>query len=228
MGAEVEFTLRPRNSRPRIVECEETSTFAVNFLEDTPLQQGLEVDKVLLSMHAGSVTLAPVQEEDEEELHKSMLDEIDAGALTPAPRERSTLPYYDPRTGITLLSPVPDFMQMAYVSIDDMMADARISPETVELKLPLAVATIRSKRAEGIQFITRERTTDNKYVVPPPSTYVRYRESLPMLPDPVLQANLKEDLTYSENKELAKKWQRYSSMKKPTNRLQEKSTRTIS
>ena len=40
LGAEVEFTLRPRNSRPRIVECQETNTFRVIFLEYVPLQQG--------------------------------------------------------------------------------------------------------------------------------------------------------------------------------------------
>ena len=116
-----------------------------------------------------------------------MQDEIDAGALTPAPRERSPLPDYDPRTGITLLTPVPDFMQMAYESVDDMMADAWIAPTAVALKLPVAIATIRSKRAEGIPMVTRKRTTHSQYVVPPPPSYVRYRESRPMLPDPVLQ-----------------------------------------
>ena len=42
-----------------------------------------------------------------------------------------------------------------------------------------------------------------------------------MLLDPVLQDYLKEDLTYSENKELAKQWQQYSSMKHPSSRPQE-------
>ena len=45
LGAEVEFTLRPRNSRPRIVECQETNTFRVNFLENTPLQQLVDAEK---------------------------------------------------------------------------------------------------------------------------------------------------------------------------------------
>ena len=70
-------------------------------------------------------------------------------------------------------------------------------------------------------MVTRERTTHSKYVVPPPSSYVRYRESLPMLPDPVLQDYLKEDLAYLENKDLAKQWPRYSSMKHHTSRAQE-------
>ena len=59
-----------------------------------------------------------------------------------------------------------------------MVADAWISPTVVELKLPVAIATIRNKKAAGFQIVTRERTTDSKYVVPPPSSYVRYRESL--------------------------------------------------
>ena len=44
LGAEVEFTLRPRNNRPRTVECQETNTFQVNFLENTLLLQGVEVE----------------------------------------------------------------------------------------------------------------------------------------------------------------------------------------
>ena len=140
-----------------------------------------------MSIQAGTAYLAPRREENEEELMRSFQDEIDVGALTPVPRERSPLPTYDSSTGITLLIPVPDFTQMAYVSIDDMMAVAWVSPAVVALKPPVAVATTRSKRAEGFQFVTHERTTDNKYVVPPPSTYVRYQESLPTVPDSLLQ-----------------------------------------
>ena len=95
---------------------------------------------------------------------------------------------------------------MTYVSVDDMMDDAWVSREAVALQLLVAIANIRSKLAEGIPMVTRERTTYSKYVVPPPSSYVRYRESLPMLPDPVLQDYLKENLTFSENKAFAKEW----------------------
>ena len=80
----------------------------------------------------------------------------------------------------------------------------------VELKLPATIANIRSKRVVGILLVTRERTTYIKYVVRPPSSYVRYPESLPILPDPVLQDYLKEDLTFAENKPLVKQWQKYS------------------
>ena len=117
----------------------------------------------------------------------SLQDEIDAGVVTPVPRERSTFQEYGPRLGITLIIPVPDLRQMAYVSVDDIMADAWVSKEAVVLKLPAAIANIRNKRAAGIPLVARERTTYSKYVAPSPSSYVRYRESLPILPDPVLQ-----------------------------------------
>ena len=103
-GAEVEFTLRPRNNRPRVAECPGASTFKVNFLENELLQQRVETETVLLSIQAGTVYLAPVREENEEELLNSLQDEIDAGAVTPVPRERSTFQEYGPRLGITLLS----------------------------------------------------------------------------------------------------------------------------
>ena len=151
-----------------------------------------------------------------------MQDEIDAGALTPAPRERCPLPNYDSSTGITLLIPVPDFRQMSYFSVDDMMADARVSQEAVVLKLPIAIANIRSKLSASIPLVTRARTTYNTYVVPPPSNYVRYNESLPMLPNPVLHRLSKEDRTFSGNKALSKKWHKYSSRKHPMSREQEK------
>ena len=67
---------------------------------------------------AGTVTLAFVPEEDEDALRESMMDALDAGAATPVPRERFPAhPMFDPRTSITLLIPVPDFRQMAYVPL---------------------------------------------------------------------------------------------------------------
>ena len=79
------------------------------------------------------MTLALVPEEDGDALRESMMDEIGAGAATPVPRERSPHPDYGHHAGITLLIPVPDFMQMAYVSCDDMVAGAWISPTVVDL-----------------------------------------------------------------------------------------------
>ena len=104
----------------------------------------------LLSVRSGTVTLAPVPEKDAEPLRESMMEELDASAVTPVPRERSPRhPMVDPPTSISLMISVPDFRQMAYVSIDDMVADAWISPATVELKLPVAIATIRNKTDAG-------------------------------------------------------------------------------
>ena len=85
------------------------------------------------------------------------------------PRERFPLLTYDLSTGMTLLIHVPDFRQMAYVSVDDMMVDAWVSREVVELKLPVAIANVRSKLVAGIPLFTRERTTYSKYRAPPPS-----------------------------------------------------------
>ena len=48
------------------------------------------METVLLSIQAGTTNLAPVREENAEERASSLQDEIDAGAVTPVPRERST------------------------------------------------------------------------------------------------------------------------------------------
>ena len=110
---------------------------------------------------------------DNAALRGAMMEQLDVGAVAPVPRERPPgRPILDPLTSITLLIPVPDFRQMAYVSIDDMVADAWVSPKAVELKVPVAIATIRNKRAAGFQIATRERTADNIFRVPPPSSEV--------------------------------------------------------
>ena len=118
----MESSLRPWNSRPRIVERQtEKLTFEVRLLENAPPpQQEVQVEAVLLSVDSGTVTLAPVPEEDDESFREAMMEELDVGAVAPVPRERSSgHPMFDPLTSITLFIPVPDFRQMAYVSIDD-------------------------------------------------------------------------------------------------------------
>ena len=114
---------------------------------------------------------------------------------------------FDPTNSITLLIPVPYFRQMAYVSIDEMVVEVWISSVVVSLRLPVAVATLRDKTSAGIPIVTRERVTDIKYIAPPPSSYARYRDIFPMVPDPVLQDYLKEDLTYRAHTSLAMKCQ---------------------
>ena len=52
-----------------------------------------------------------------------------------------------------------------------MVADAWISPAAITLQLPVAVATLRDKKAASIPIVTRERVTDSKYVIPPLSSY---------------------------------------------------------
>ena len=81
LGAEIKFTLRPRNSRPRIVENERVNTSSVDFLDNAPPQQEVQVETVLRSIQAATVTLAPVPEEDEDALHESMMDELTRAPL---------------------------------------------------------------------------------------------------------------------------------------------------
>ena len=84
LGAEVEFTLRPRNSRPRIVESlREENTFEVRFLENAIPHQEVQVETVLFSVHSGTVALFPVPEDDEAALRESMMDELER---SPGPR----------------------------------------------------------------------------------------------------------------------------------------------
>ncbi len=63
---------------------------SVFFLRNPPLtQQEVQVETDLISVHADIVTLLPVPGTCEEELLESMTAQIDADALTPAPRGRS-------------------------------------------------------------------------------------------------------------------------------------------
>ena len=162
---------------------------------------------MLRSVHSGVVALQLVQEEEDDTRCEAMLAEIDAGTVTPVPHGPSPTgkghPMFDEVNSITLLTAVPDFRQTSYVSADDMLVDSWISPQAVQLRLPVALATLRSKKAAGSQVVTRERTIDSKLVLPHPSSYVRYRGSLPMVADPVFQDYLKECRTYKENTSLA-------------------------
>ena len=60
---------------------------------------------------------------------------------------------YDPTNTLTLLVPVPDIRQMAYVSMYDLVVDAWISLVVVTLKLPVAIATLRGTIFAGIQVV---------------------------------------------------------------------------
>ena len=90
MGAEVGFTLRPRNCRPRIIEREEDrTTCEVTLQEHQPLTpQTVQVETSLLSVHTGTVTFTLVPGVEEEAVLESMMEEVDADALTPVPHEQ--------------------------------------------------------------------------------------------------------------------------------------------
>jgi hypothetical protein len=69
---------------------EDNATCELRFREHPPLiQQEVQVETVLLSVHSGIATLKTVLEADEEELLESMVDEIDADTFTLVLRERS-------------------------------------------------------------------------------------------------------------------------------------------
>ena len=99
---------------------------------------------------------------------------------------------------------------MAYAIADDTVADSWVSLEVIKQRLPVATTNMSREKAPGFQLVTREFTTESKFVVPLPSSYIPYQESLPMIPDPVLQYYLKEDLAYKANKEPARQSQEYS------------------
>ena len=62
IGVEFEFTLRPRNCRPRIVERkEDRAMFKVSFQEHLPVaQRTVQLETIPLSVHTRTVTLTPV------------------------------------------------------------------------------------------------------------------------------------------------------------------------
>ena len=107
---------------------------------------------------------------------------------------------------------------MAYVSFEDMVHDAWMSPTAVELQIPTAIVTARKMQAEGRILMTREHSTSSATVPPFPSRYVTFAESIPMVPDPVLRDYLNASLTYSEYKDLAHLWQKYTEKKHPSSR----------
>ena len=87
-----------------------------------------------------------------------------------------------------------------------MVHDAWMSPTAVELQIPTAIVKARKMQAEGRILATRERSTSGTLVTPFPSRYVKFAESIPMVPDPVLRNYLNESLTYSEYRDLAHIW----------------------
>ena len=53
-----------------------------------------------------------------------------------------------------------------------MMVDSLIAVEAINLRLPVALANLRSEKAASIQIVTIERTNDRNVVAPHPSSYV--------------------------------------------------------
>ena len=91
---------------------------------------------------------------------------------------------------------------MAYVSCAEIVHNAWISPTAVELKIPAAIAKARRMQSEGRSLVTRERTAASTLVPPFLSRYVKFAESIPMVPDPVLRGYFNESLTFSEYRDV--------------------------
>ncbi len=134
-------------------------------------------------------------------LMKYLLMKIDYNAPTPVSRERVAdvpdLTMVDPSNSVTLRVPARQ-LKMAYVSFDEMVHDAWMSPTAVELQIPTAIVKARKMLAEGRILVTRERSTSSTFIPPFPSRYVEFAESIPMVPDPVLRDYLNASLTYNE------------------------------
>ena len=83
-------------------------------------------------------------------------------------------------------------------------------PTAVEHQIPTAIVHARKMQAEGRILVTRERSTSGTFIPPFPSRYVKFAKSTPMVLDPVLRDCLNESLTYSEYRDLAHMWQKYT------------------
>ena len=76
---------------------------------------------------------------------------------------------------------------MAYVSFEEMVHDAWMSPTVVELQIPTAIVKARKMQAEGRIFATCERSTSGTTAPPFAPRYANFVESIPMVLDPVLR-----------------------------------------
>ena len=175
-------------------------------------KSGMAVETLLLTIQSGTVTLVPaVVDADIAEVPP---DEIDYNAPTPVSRERVAavpdLSMVDPSNSVTLLVPARQLRKMTSVSFEEMVHDAWMSPTAVELNIPTAIVKARKMQAEGRTLVTRERSTSGTLIPPCPSRYIKFVESSPVVPDPVLRDYLHESLTYSEYRDLAHLWQKYT------------------
>ena len=96
---------------------------------------------------------------------------------------------------------------MDYVAIDDMVVDVGLSLAFVTLKLPVALANLRDKKAAIVPIVIRKRATARNmlsYLLPTMSDTEKVALCFQILD---CKYFLKEDLTFSENQELPEEWQ---------------------
>ena len=98
------------------------------------------METVHLTSQSGTVTLVPVVVDVD--FLEVVPDEIDYNAPTPVSRERLAEIHDFPMVGtsnsVTLRIPASQLRNMAYVSFEEMVHDAWMSPTAVELKNPTA------------------------------------------------------------------------------------------
>ena len=158
-----------------------------------------------MTIQSGTATFAPALTEVDpievpsHEIHYNAPTIVSCKRLT----EVYDFPMYDPETCINVRILVPDLRRMTYATIGEVVRDDWISRAAVELNIPVAIAKARRMQSEGRTLVTRERTTGSMLSPPYHSSYVKFEESIPMVPDPVLRDYLKEDLTYSEYRDFA-------------------------
>ena len=100
-------------------------------------------------------------------------DEIDYNAPTPVSRGRvAEIPdflWWTPSNNVTLRIPARQLRKMAYVSFEEMVHDAWMTPTAVELNIPTAIAKTRKMQAKGRTLVTRERSTSRALIPPFPT-----------------------------------------------------------
>jgi hypothetical protein len=106
-----------------------------------------------------------------------------------------------------------------YATIEEMVLDAWVLPTAVELKIPVAIAKSRKMQAQGCELVTRGRTTttmeNHLYLFP---TMSSLRRASPWSRIQSFGNLRKEDLTYSDYRDMAFAWQKYTEKKHPSSR----------
>ena len=101
-----------------------------------------------MSIHVGTVILVPVSTDTEP--YEVPMDEIEYNAPILVSRDRFAEAIDSlcmTQNNITLCIPIPDLRRNTYASIEEMVSDAWVSLEPVEIRLIVAIAKSRRMNA---------------------------------------------------------------------------------